>query len=272
MGGVSSLRVLIALVACALCAAPSRASDLDALRALALEKSAAISLFKAKGAGQLARLAQDRVFAAYLNASTQGEGVRLRARMAAMFANVSSRFGLHDIVLVDRSGELVVRTGATSGSTAPLDIKRDPVLVAAFAQAPTTAAMIVGRDGFTFAAPVVWREQKEFVLSARQDAAAYRAIMARGAPKGAFLVLVDAKGHVLADTRGAQPGKLIAGLSLDAMRKAVKGKPGEGSGEVARGKDRFNISYRSDGAWTVIAAKPATLPHRCPNEGTRLCG
>lgn len=272
MGGISSLRVLVALVACALSVAPLRANDLDALRALALEKSTAVSLFKAKSAGQVARLAQDRVFAAYLNASTQGEGVRLRARMAAMFANVSSRFGLHDVALVDRSGELVVRTGAKSVPTAPFDVKRDPVLAAGFAQAPATAAMIVGRNGFTFAAPVVWREQKEFVLSARQDADAYRAIMARGVPKGAFVVLVDAKGHLLADTRAAKPGKLIADLSLDAMRKAVKGKPGEGSGEVARGKERFNISYRSAGAWTVIAAKPATVPHRCPNEGTRLCG
>lgn len=272
MGGASSLRVLCALVACALSVAPVRAGDLDVLRAIALEKSAAVSLLKAKGAGQVARLAQDRVFAAYLNASTQGEGVRLRARMTAMFATVSSRFGLHDVALVDRSGELVVRTGAKSGPTAPFDVKRDPVLAAGFAQAPATAAMITGRDSITFAAPVVWRAQNEFVLSARQDPVAYRTIIARGVPKNVFVVLVDATGHVLADTRAPKSGKLIAGLSLEALRKAVKGTPGEGSGEVVRGKDRFNISYRSAGAWTVIAAKPATLPHRCPNEGTRLCG
>lgn len=268
MGGVSSLRVLCALVACALGVAPLRAGDLDALRAIALEKSAAVSLFKAKGAGQVARLAQDRVFATYLNASTQGEGVRLRARMAAMFATVSGSFGLSDVTLVDRSGERVVGAGAAKS----FDVKRDPVLAAGFAQAPARAATIDGGDGLIFAAPVVWREQKEFVLSARQDAAAYRTIMARGVPEGTFVLLVDAKGHVLADTRTLKPGKLVAGLSLEALRKAVKGKTGEGFGEVARGKDRFNVSYRSVGEWTVVAAKVAPVPHRCPNEGTRLCG
>jgi hypothetical protein len=272
MGGISSLRVLCALVACALSIAQSAASDLDVLRALALEKSAAVFLFKSKGEGQVARLAQDRVFAAYLNASTQGEGVRLKARIAAMFATVSSRFGLRDLALFDRSGELVVRTGAKSGASASLDVKRDPVLAAGFALAPVRVATVTDGDGLTFATPVVWREQKEFVLRARQEPAAYRTIMARGVPEGAFVVLVDAKGQTLADTRDGKPARLIAGFSLDGLRKAVKGKPGEGAGEVARGKDRFYVSYRSAGEWTVIAAKAAAFPHHCPNEGTRLCG
>src|SRR5215510_9689573 len=111
MGGVSSNRLLSGLVACVLAVAPAAADDFDAVRALAREKAAAVSILRTKAANQVATMAQDRVFIAYLNASTQGEGARLRARMAAMFTTLWNRFGLRDIALVDRSGELVVRVG-----------------------------------------------------------------------------------------------------------------------------------------------------------------
>jgi hypothetical protein len=275
MRGASSFIVLSGLIACALVVSPVQAGDNDAMRALAREKAAAVSILKAKGAKQIATMAQDRVFLAYLNASTQGQGARLRSRMALMFTTLWNRFGLRDIALVDRAGELVVRVGYADNAPTTFDVKRDPVLSAGFAQKAFGVATITNADTLSYAAPVVWRDQAEFVLSARQSLGAYRKTIARGVRNGAFVLLVDAKGRVLADTRNGAAGaksKLVAGLSLEALRRTVKGSREEGSGEVARGNERFSVSYQSVGDWTVVAGALLQVPRRCPGAGTRLCG
>jgi hypothetical protein len=276
MRGASSFVVLSALFTCALIASPARAGDGDPVRTLAREKAAAVSLLKAKGARQVATMAQDRVFIAYLNASTQGQGARLRSRMVVMFTTLWNRFGLRDVALVDRAGELVVRVGHAPNAPTSYDVKRDPVLSAGLKQKQFEVATIAGADGLTYAAPVIWREQAEFVLSARQSFAAYRKVLARGTASDSFVVLVDAKGQILADTRnGPAAGtraKLVAGLSLEGLRKAVKGSRDEGAGEIARGNERFRVRYLSVGDWTVIAGASVAVPRRCPGAGTRLCG
>lgn len=268
--------VLSGLFACALVVAPAAASDLDAVTALAREKAAAVSILKAKGAKQVATLAQDRVFVAYLNASTQGQGARLRTRIAAMLTTLWNRFGLREITLVDRAGELVVRVGNRRGAPTRVDAARDPTMTAAFAQKPNQAAIVVGADALTFAAPVIWHAQAEFVLSARQAFSVYRDALARGMRADAFALIVDDKGRVVADTRSGKTagarGRLVAGLSLDGLRRAVKGSRDRGAGEVVRGNERYNVSYQSVGGWTVVAGAAASVPHRCPNAGTRLCG
>jgi len=275
MRGASSFVVLSGLIACALVVSPVRAGDADAMRALAREKAAAVSILKAKGAKQIATMAQDRVFVAYLNASTQGQGARLRSRMALMFTTLWNRFGLRDIAVVDRAGELVVRVGHAANAPTTFDVKRDPVLSAGFAQKAFGVATVSGADTLSYAAPVVWRDQAEFVLSARQSLGAYRSALARGVSAGSFVVLVDAKGRVLADTRNVAAGakgKLVAGLSLEALRRAVKGSRDEGAGEVVRGNERFSVGYQSVGDWTVVAGASLPVPRRCPGAGTRLCG
>lgn len=276
MRGASSFVVLSGLFACALVVSPVQAGDSDAVRMLAREKAAAVSILKAKGAKQIATMAQDRVFIAYLNASTQGQGARLRGRMVAMFTTLWNRFGLRDVALVDRAGELVMRVGHTQNAPTTFDVKRDPVLSAGLAQKQMQVATIVGADALTFAAPVVWREQAEFVLSARQSFSAYRKVLARGTANGTFVMLIDAKGQILADTRtgptAGTRGKLVAGLSLEGVRKAVKGSRDEGTGDVVRGNDRFSVSYLSVGDWTVVAGASLSVPRRCPGAGTRLCG
>jgi hypothetical protein len=89
-------------------------------------------------------------------------------------------------------------------------------------------------------------------------------------------MLIDAKGQILADTRSGPAagtrGKLVAGLSLEGVRKAVKGSRDEGTGEVVRGNDRFSVSYLSGGGWTVVGGASLSVPRRCPGAGTRLCG
>lgn len=276
MRGATSFVLLSGLIACALVASPVRAGDVDIVRALAREKAAAVSILKAKGQKQIATMAQDRVFIAYINASTQGQGARLRARMATMFGTLWNRFGLRGVALVDRAGELVIRVGEKPGAPTTFDVKRDPVVSAGFAQAAFKVATIADAETLTYAAPVIWRDRAEFVLSARQSLTVYRKVLTRGTANGVFVVLADAKGRVLADTRngtadGAR-GKLVAGLSLEALKRAVKGSRDEGTGEVVRGNERFNVSYQSVGDWTVVAAASVAVPRRCPGAGTRLCG
>jgi hypothetical protein len=272
MRGVSSAVVLSGFSACLL-ASQALAGDLDDVRALAREKAAAVSILKAKASNEIATLAQDRIFIAYLNASTQGQGARLRTRMAAMLATLWNRFGLSEVALVDRSGVLAVRVGNTRNAPAGFDVKRDPVLTAGFAQARLTAATVASADALTYAAPVVWRAQAEFVLSGRQELEAYRKVLARGAPADTFVALVDDKGRVLADTRDAPSAdKVVAGLSLEAVRRVLKGSRAEGAGEVARGAERFYVSYQAAGEWTIVVGAPAPQPRRCPHAGERLCG
>ena len=273
MRGASSSLGLSLVAGCALALAPACANNLDAVKALAREKAAAVSILRTKAANQIAMLASDRIFIAYLNASTQGQGARLRTRLATMFSTLWNRFGLGEIALVDRAGALVVRTGNTRNAPGEFDVTRDPVLTAGFAQGSLTAATVAAPDALTYAAPVVWRGQTEFVLSGRQELVVYRKTLARGVPRGRFVALVDAKGRILADTREASTtGKLVAGLSLEAVRRELRGSKDEGSGEVGYGGARFYVSYQRTKDWTILAGAPAPLPRRCQNAGGRLCG
>lgn len=273
MRGVVLFIVVGGLLASACGASPTQASDLAAVQSLAREKAAAVSILRRKASNQIATLAQDRIFIAYLNAPTQGQGARLRTRMAAMLTTLWNRFGLRGFALVDRSGVVVLRMDAAPNAPATLDVAHDPVLAAGFAQAPLSAATIAGADALTFAAPVVWRRQAEFVLSGRQDLAVYRRAISRGVTSGAFVALVDGKGRVLADTRTVAPaGTLVAGLSLEALRRAIKGSAVEGAGDIARGGANYFVSYQRAGDWTIVAGAPVPVPRRCLDGGTRLCG
>lgn len=253
--------------------APAAAGD--EIEALAREKAEAVSLLKTKAAKKVAQFSADRIFSAYLNSSTQGQGARLRTRMAAMFATLWNRYGVREVTLVDRAGELVVRLGAPKGASGSVDVKTDPVFQAAAAQKPRTTAMLAAGDALIHAAPVVVRDQVEFVLSARQDIAAYRVAIARGVPDSRFVTLVDAKGAIVADTRrDVAPGgrKLVAGLALDGLKRALKGKDAAGSGEIERGLERYRLSYQAAGEWTVVAGEKIAPPRRCTVGGQRLCG
>lgn len=273
MRGVVLFLIASGLVAGALNAPAAQAEELGALSKLAREKAEAVSLLKANASNQVATLAQDRIFMTYLYASTQSEGARLRERMAAMFTALWGRFGLREIALFDVSGARVVRVGNTRNAPGRLDVKSDPVLRAALAQRPFATAAILDGDAIIYATPVRSRTRAEFVLSGRQAFAAYATELSRGAPAGVFVALVDGKGAILADTRNAGSANVVvAGLSLDALRRAVGGTNEEGAGEVARGNEHYYVSYRAAGDWTVVTGATSPGPRRCSNAGARLCG
>lgn len=264
--------LLFLTIGAALACAHARAGALDGVERLAQEKAAAVALFKHRASNQVATLAQDRLFAAYLTAATLGEGERLRKRIAAALTTLNDRFGIREITLTDRSGEFVVRVGDYDKAIAKIDPKLDMVTMAGFAAPARRTAVLHGATTVVHAAAVIWREQAEFVLSATQYLAAYKTVLARGVGKQQAVVLIDAKGAVLADSRPGTNTKILSGLSLAELRRAVKGTAEAGAGEVVRGPEHFNVSYKAVGDWTVVAVEPAEPPRRCSKDGTRLCG
>lgn len=279
MRGVSTFLALSVALLCGL-QARAQAGDIDGVRALAQEKAAAVGILRRKAANELVTVAQDRVFGAYLTATTQGEGERLRKRIVAGLGTLTTRFGVREITMIDRSGEVVVRTAPSAGASEKFDPLNGLVLKAGFALAAyQTNSVLMQQRGsadwtISVVAPIVWRGESEFVLRAEQDGASYRSVLGRGVGAGRYIVLTDEKGTILSDTRQQAPaGKfVVANLSLDALRKLLGGKRDAGTGEVTRGNDHFNVSYQAVGAWTVVAVEPVAPPRRCSKDGVRLCG
>lgn len=273
MRGVLHIAALSAALAFAV-AEKASAGEAQSLRALLAEKTATVELLKARGAAQTAQLAQDRLFIAYLNATTQGEGARLRARMEGVLTTIIGRYGMSHAVVVDRTGDVVVRAGSGDETTKKYDVKRNPLMLAGFGAKAKSGATKATKTGLSHVAPVTWRGENEFVLAAEQGFDAYREALTRHVDSKRYVVLTDTAGAILADTRkgAAKSDKIVAGLSLSAMKRAVKGEDAAGDGEVRRGSDIFNVIYQSTGEWTVVAVERVPPPYRCDKNGDRLCG
>lgn len=262
------------MLACAAAHQSLAAGETETLRALAIEKAAAVDLLKSRGAAQTAQLAQDRLFIAYLNATTESEGARLRARMEGVLTTILGRYGLSGAIVADRTGAVLVRAGTSDEKSEKLDAKRSPLMLAGFAAAAKNSVTRTTKAGVTHVTPVTWRSQSEFVLAADQSFTAYRDVLARNLSATRYIVLADEDGTILADTRKApaKADKIAAGMTLAQLKLAVAGHEREGSGTVGRGVDTFNISYQVTGVWTVVAVESVPPPYRCDKNGDRLCG
>jgi hypothetical protein len=268
MRGVSILLTAGALALALTGTAPASASPFDAVKRLGEQKAAAVALLKHRTERQLAIAAGDRLFAAYLNAATMGETARLRPRITAMLATLVGRYGIREIAVADRAGTFLVRSGNFSRAVTNLDPKTDAAMLAAFGNDPHPATTLAGQH-LALAAPVVYRGQPEFALSARQDYTSYRNVLAHGTSDERFAVLTDAKGTILADSRHASPGTtVVANLTPGAIRKAAPA----GTGEVVGNELRYRVNIRPVGDWTIIAVERVPAPRRCYTEGARLCG
>ena len=251
-------------------AAHAEAASLEAVEKLARDKAIAVTLLKTRSERDVAIAAGDRLFTAYLNAATMGEAQRLRPRIEALLKALLNRRGIREVTVADLSGEFLARAGNIDTAVAKLDPKKDASFQTGLTTPAHRAVTLTQDFRLTLTAPIVVRENPEFVLSARQDFTSYRAVLAHSVPEDHFVVLADTKGRILADSRNAGQGTtaVVADLSLDQIRKAVPA----GSGEIKGGENRFLISYRPVGEWTIIAAERIPAPRRCHAEGARLCG
>ena len=245
-------------------------SPFDAVDHLANDKAAAVELLKAQAERQVALAAGDRLFVAYLNTASLGEAARLQPRIKALLVTLLDRFGIREVSVADRSGTFLARAGNFDRTTQSLDPKTDPLLKAGFAATQRRAATVQADLRLNLIAPVVYRAQNEFVVSARQDYTSYQAVLAYGLSADRFAVLTATDGIIVADSRkGATGGTaIVAKWTLKAIRKAAPA----GHGEIVAGETHYRVSYRPVGVWTIVAVERVPAPRRCHSEGARLCG
>jgi hypothetical protein len=197
--------------------------------------------------------------------------MRVIPRIQTALTALLGRYGIREVLVADRSGAFLIRAGNFDPSIASLDAKTDPRLAAAFATGSHRATVVQRDLRLDIVAPSIVRGQPEFALAARQDFTSYRKVLAQGVAQNRFVVLTDAKGVILADSRhgGAGTTAILAGVTLDAIRKALRGTT---EGEVVAQELRYRVSIHPAGTWTVVAVESLPTPRRCSAEGTRLCG
>lgn len=259
---------------CLATAIPASSVAASSTQAIVQQKAAAIAIVRTKARKYTASLAQGRLFHAYLSASTQSEGDRLKARIVSSLKALQNRYGLNDFTVVGRDGELFAHIGDQTQAPGKRNLKKDPVMATGIAQEPHTVTTLMDDDAVTYIAPVVRNGELEFVISIEQDLSAYEKVLTLGLGRSLYVVIIDPVGNVVSDSNGsAAAGKkaLIAGLTLDELRQQISATGTEGTGVVSRDGQFFNVSFQTVEDWTVVAIEQAPQDATCLRNGNRSC-
>jgi hypothetical protein len=259
---------------CLATAIPALPAAASGTQTIVQEKAAAIGIVRTKARKYTASLAQGRLFHAYLSASTQSEGDRLKGRIMASLKGLQNRYGLNDFTVIGRDGEVFAHVGSQPTATEKRNVKKDPVLVAGFAQEAHTVSTLMDDDAVTYIAPVVLNGEREFVISIEQDLSAYEKVLALGLGRSLYVVIIDPAGNVVSDSNGSgAAGKkaLIAGLTFDELRQQISASGTEGTGVVSKDGKFFNVSFQTVDDWTVVAIEQAPQDATCLRNGNRSC-
>ena len=188
---------------CLATAIPALPAAASGTQTIVQEKAAAIGIVRTKARKYTASLAQGRLFHAYLSASTQSEGDRLKGRILASLKGLQNRYGLNDFTVIGRDGEVFAHIGSQPAATEKRNVKKDPILVAGFAQEAHTVSTLMDDDAVTYIAPVVLNGEREFVISIEQDLSAYEKVLALGLGRSLYVVIIDPAGNVVSDSNGS---------------------------------------------------------------------
>ena len=251
----------------------ARPGNASTIQDVVQQKAEAVSIVKSKARKYAASLAQGRLFSAYLMASTQSEGERLKSRITSSFKALENHYGMRNFTVVDRAGDLFLHVGATETSTAKRNLKTDPILVSGFAPDGPSVRSLMEKDAVTYVSPVIHNGEKEFVLSIEQDLSAYEKVLTLGLAKSLYIVVIDSQGNVISDSHGpANAGKqaLIAGMTFDKLRQQIGGAT-EGTGVVSKDGQLFNVSYETVDDWTVVAIEQSKTKSACLRNGANTC-
>ena len=252
----------------------SSAGTVPSVLAIIKEKAAAVSIVRQKAKKYAASLAQGRLFNAYLTAATANEGERLKARILTSLKALENHYGLQNFTVIDRSGELFLHAGKEPAPTEKRNMKKDPVLVAGFASDAPPVSTLMQQNSVTYVAPVTRNGQKEFVLSIEQNLTAYEKVLTLGLAKTFYVVIINAKGDIISDSRGAaNAGKqaLIAGLTIEQLQTELRGNTNEGTGIVSKDGTLFTVAYQTVDDWTVVAIAQSKLAEACLRTGDETC-
>ncbi|MEQ1753695.1 MAG: cache domain-containing protein [Micropepsaceae bacterium] len=252
-------------------AGPCNAST---IRDVVQQKAEAVSIVKSKARKYAVALAQGRLFSAYLMASTQSEGDRLKSRISSSFRALENHYGMRNFTVIDRSGELFLHVGPTQAPAGKRNLKTDPVLVSGFSQELSSVTSLMEKDTVTYVSPVVHNGEKEFVLSIEQDLSAYEKVLTLGLAKSFYVVVIDSRGNIISDSHGAEnAGKqaLIAGMTFDRLRQEISGSANDGTGVVSKDGQLFNVSYETVDDWIVVAIEQSNAASACLRNGVNTC-
>lgn len=247
---------------------------IPSIQSVAKEKAAAVSIVRQKAKKYAATLAQGRLFNAYLTAATANEGERLKARILTSLKALENQYGLQTFTVIDRAGDLFLHSGKSKPSAEKRNTKKDPALVAGFAADAPAVSTMMEKGSVTYIAPVTRNGQKEFVLSIEQDLTAYEKVLTLGLAKNFYVVIVNAEGDIISDSRGAtNAGKqaLIAGLTSDQLRTEIQGSANEGTGVVSKDGNLYTVAYQTVDDWTVVAIAQSRPADACLRSGEKTC-
>jgi hypothetical protein len=103
---------------------------------------------------------------------------------------------------------------------------------------------------------------------------AYDRVLALGLSRPFYVLVVDAAGTILSDSRTSTPDTkagIAGGLTLAQLRHDLGAGATEGTGLVTRDGAQFNISYQTVGEWTVIAVEALPPSTTCLRTGEKEC-
>lgn len=250
------------------------AAHAGTVEAVVREKAAAIAIVRTRASRYTAALAQGRLFNAYLSASTLSEAERLKSRIVATLGALQHRYGLNEFMVVDREGRLFAHVGAREAVPGKRNLAGNPVLSDAFRQEPRTVATHLARDVVTYVAPVVREGQPAFVIAVAQDLTAYERVLLRGLGKSLYIAILDREGNIISDSAGAaDTGRkaLIAGLTLEELRRHLSADGNEGTGVVTRAGHDYRVSFQAVEDWTVVAIEQTQDGATCLRNGAGSC-
>jgi hypothetical protein len=110
-----------------------------------------------------------------------------QSRILSSLKGLQNRYGLNDFTVIGRDGEVFAHIGSQPAATEKRNIKKDPILVAGFAQEAHTVSTLMDDDAVTYIAPVVLNGEREFVISIEQDLSAYEKVLALGLGRSLYV-------------------------------------------------------------------------------------
>lgn len=259
---------IAAAVALLLAAPAAAAADLEEL---ATRKAVIVASMHKKASRALANAAQDGVFAEYFQADPQDRPA-IKRRIDALALGVQAKFRVAEMCLIDREGREISRI--VGNRIAPdhelsADEMHTPFFASAFAKPPRQvhiADPYLSHDAHAwtvaYATPIEWLGRTVAILHYEVDLDQFRRQLDKEAG-AAYVLAVDAGGHVLSDSRG-QPS--IAGNGSEDLADyfpelapplaRLVGLGGNGAGRFEEAGRRYRAAWRAVETWTVVVVAP----------------
>jgi len=277
--GTAFATLAVAALALCLFAAAASASRGEASAALLARRSAMLELLHHQAEIALVTAAQDRSFEAYFHATSDTERAELKERLDRLADNIRTTFLVDGVCLVALSGEEIASTSDEDSEDAGGETEAD-FFSEAFRHparhvyiSPIFVSEATHRWVVSYATPIVVDGTTRAILHYEHAIADYqKALVGDLEGVAGYLVLVDAQGWVIADSRrpidtterggSADPKDYFdkfewQGMSLEDLEVHL-GRDGGVMESLLPGPDGdYRIAYREIRGWTLLLFEKA---------------